>query len=393
MMTTGSHRTTGLQDHGSGRQRGFSLIEMIGVMAVVAILAIALAAVFIKQLDQMAADKESRQLKAFSESFRQGILKTKSIPSQAGWDSMIATNLGIEISQVRTNDRRLARIFLIDPALEIGASGGKLPYTQGINGSRVIDAFGNIIAPINPRVLILSSLSQPLPTNLVSGVASSVAAFSNIWESAEGTIPVGWSWNGRGDDLKIQRLNVIDLFIHLALSKDTATPGNPGNFSIEAVGPAAIPSAAFESYYLDGTLLGLYDRSAPPAYQYGEILHHPKSFTFVLGSWQGARFLGRTISRLTPVDLQRAADAFLLSKTNNCAANAGVTTWTVYYAMIAYMSNYWSWCDSGWQGCTTFGNRNPSGTYGTVLNANQSQFGSQAYLNNKTTALICQQAN
>jgi type II secretory pathway pseudopilin PulG len=366
---------------------------MIGVLGVIAILALALAPVLIKQLDQIAADKEAGQLKAFSAAFRQGILKSKSIPSQTGWDSMIATNLGLEISQVRTNDRHVARIFLIDPLLEIGVSGGKLPYTQGINGSRVFDNFGNIVPPINPRVAILSSISQPLPTNLVSGVASSSSAFSNIWEAGEGTVPVGWGWTGKGDDLKIQRINVIDLFIHLGLSQDAATPGSPGNFSIEGVGPTTIPSAAFEAYYLDGTQLGLYDRSAPPAYQYGEILHNSKSFLFVLGSWQGERFLGRTISRLTPVDLQRAANAFLLSNTNNCAANSGVTTWTAYYAMISYMSNYCAWCDSGWQGCTTFGNKNPSGTYGTVLNANQGQFGSQAYLNTKTTALICQQAN
>src|SRR4051812_31998030 len=94
---------------------GFTLIEMIGVMAIMAIIALALAPVFIKQLDQLAGDKEFKQLKALGEGFRQGVMRTKTIPDQTGWDTMAATNIGLEISQVRLNDRRVPRIFLIDP--------------------------------------------------------------------------------------------------------------------------------------------------------------------------------------------------------------------------------------------------------------------------------------
>jgi len=124
------------------QERGFSLIEIIGVMGVITILALALAPIFIKQMDQIAGDKESAQLRAFADAFRQAVRITKTIPSQNGWDSMIATNLGIQVGQVRTNARWTPRIFLIDPTLEIGVSGGKLPYTQTTSGSQVADAFG-----------------------------------------------------------------------------------------------------------------------------------------------------------------------------------------------------------------------------------------------------------
>ena len=83
----------------------------------------------------------------------------------------------------------------------------------------------------------------------------------------------------------------------------------------------------------------------------------------------------------------------MASKTNQCALNAGVTTWTVRDAMIAYMSNYVGWCQAGFPGCTTSGNKNPTAPYGDVLGANASQPGSQAYMNAKATGLICQQAN
>src|ERR1043165_7301415 len=177
------------------RQRAFSLIEMIGVMTVIAILALALATVVIKHLDRLAAEKETTQLKTLAEGFRQGVIKTKIIPNQAAWYSLIATNLGLHTNQVLLNDRRFARVFLIDPALRVGQgqwdaatnSDNTLTYTQNQSppGSQITDGFGNVIAPYSPRVMILSSLSVKLPTNIVSGVASS-ATFSNIWNAAEG---------------------------------------------------------------------------------------------------------------------------------------------------------------------------------------------------------------
>src|SRR5437867_1058302 len=123
-------------------QRGFNLIEMIGVLAVMAILALALAPILIKQLDQIAGDKEASQLKAFADAFRQGVLQTKSIPNATGWYTNIATVLGFQTNQVLINDRHVARVFLIDPALRVGSSSGTLPYTQTPNGSRVIDTDG-----------------------------------------------------------------------------------------------------------------------------------------------------------------------------------------------------------------------------------------------------------
>src|SRR6266571_4783090 len=90
----------------AGSRRAFTLIEMIGVMTVGAILALALATVVIKHLDRIAAEKETAQLKSFADAFRQGVIRSKIIPNQAGWYSMIATNLGLQTNQVTLNDRR-----------------------------------------------------------------------------------------------------------------------------------------------------------------------------------------------------------------------------------------------------------------------------------------------
>jgi hypothetical protein len=355
---------------------------MVAVMTVLALLALALTPLLIKQMDRMAWEKESSQLKSFADGFRRGVVKTKSIPNQTGWDQMIATNLGLEINQVRINERRQARVFLIDPAFQIGAN-------VGLNPSYVQNASGVPNPPDSPRLLIISSLSKPLPTALVSGTASSTTAFNNIWDVSEGGVPAGWSWSGRGEDLKVQRIYLRDVFLRLVLNR--ADPAdNGGRYSIEGTSPAGVPwsGSYYTAYFIDGTQLGLYNDAG---LEYSEILHRTRDFHFVLGTWRSEAFLGRTIARPGPMDLERAAAKFMGARTNACAVsgNPSMTTWTVRDAMIAYMSNYVGWCQAGFPGCTTDGNNNPSAPYGNILNANQSQFGSRAYLNAKTTGLIC----
>jgi hypothetical protein len=92
---------------------------------------------------------ETSQLKSFADGLRQGVTKTKSNPNQTGWDQMIATSLGLEISQVRTNERGQARVFLIDPAFQIDAN-------VGLSSNYVQNAYGVTNQPVNPRLLIVS---------------------------------------------------------------------------------------------------------------------------------------------------------------------------------------------------------------------------------------------
>jgi len=202
---------------------GFTLIEMIGILAVIAILAVALIPIFIKQMDQIAADKETRQLKAFADGLRQQIVKTKFIPDETSWDTMIASNVGLSIAQVRTNGRRVGRAFLIDPNFVLKRSGespSKPPYSQNAGGS--------IIYPTSPRLMILSSLAQPLPVS--NGVNT---AFDAIWNSDEGKVPADSAWNSfqKGEDLKIQRIHLADLFVELDLNDRDGS--GLGSYSID----------------------------------------------------------------------------------------------------------------------------------------------------------------
>src|ERR1051325_4243286 len=102
--------------------RAFSLIEMIGVMAIMAILALALASVTTKSLDQAVSSQESALLANFATSLQNSIVRNGYIPGTTDWYQAIATEMGADTNMVRLTARKAARVFMIDPNLQIGTN-------------------------------------------------------------------------------------------------------------------------------------------------------------------------------------------------------------------------------------------------------------------------------
>lgn len=257
--------------------------------------------------------------------------------------------MGLHLEEVRANDRRGRRVYLIDPSVQIGQNSATptIPYTQPLTGSVVTNASGHIIPPINPRFLLLSSISTPLPEELVSGVAdaSGAYAFDNIWETVDGSVPDGWTWPG-GDDLKIQRIDLSDLFVQVVLNnRDTNLTAY---YAIDSIGTNAVPyGGVMPMYFLRDTELKLLNASQE--LEYTEVLYQSASFTFELGSWQSGSFMAQGVGEPGPLDLQRVMNLFL-SAPANPYAKFGATQTQVYDAMIAYMSNFVVWRDAGYPG-------------------------------------------
>jgi len=314
--------------------RGWTLIESVAVMAVLAILAAVLVPPVIKRVDRAAWTRETADLGAMGEALLQSVRRTKSIPTYTNWASAVASQMSTPVSAVLTNGRRYARAFLIDPDLNINGPG--LPYTQTVNGTD---------KPINARVMILSSLAQALPIASGQPLATD---FNNIWNAAENTVPTGTpfnGWAGTGDDLRIKKLDLEPLFHQLILFNhdptNIAAPfgiDGPLNTNTVASGPPGR-----NKYYIDGTDLWLFDSNYNPRTRY--LMRRHVSFVFESGAWRGQIQGGETFSDTTG---QTASDFLKLATTfysapQNTGAGSGSSPSAVLVSMYTFMFDYVFW--------------------------------------------------
>src|SRR5688572_23756458 len=80
--------------------RAFTLIEVISILAVIAVLVAVLLPAFIKQLDRLAAEKETAILKKFAQALEQSVKTNKRIPATVGndWAQVLAASAGFQVS-------------------------------------------------------------------------------------------------------------------------------------------------------------------------------------------------------------------------------------------------------------------------------------------------------
>jgi type II secretory pathway pseudopilin PulG len=329
--------------HRTRAAAGFSLIELLGALTILTILAMALAPVLVREYDRHARERETKSLETLAAGFRSHVLRTRTIPGHNEYIQAVATEIGMQTSDVVLNHRRLPRVLLIDPAV---TNVIPIPYTQNFRG------LTNSI-PLSLGMVLISSVSAQLPSGLVSGFASSSAAFNAIWSAAENTVPAGWSWSGRGEDLRIIRINLGTLFVPLALNYDAITMGaaNRGRFTIDGSATNTLPTTpTFISNYLISSVLGLHHHSgSTDTLQAQIVLQTPTSFTYQGSAWRGQAFLTRGSTPTSAIDLQTAHDFFVSSPDNDQAQGSpAVTPEAVVDALAEYMQAFVDWRDAGY---------------------------------------------
>jgi Tfp pilus assembly protein PilE len=322
------------------RTSAFTLLELLGVLAIMTILATVLVASFVRTQDTAARNAELENLETIAGGLKDYIRRSKSIPahtnspSVTNWVAAIAAELGWHNNEVSANGRNIARAFIIDPGLQIGMPGVMLPYAQTISGS---------IQPANARVAILSSISQSLPVN--SGVAASAAEFNELWSTADGSAPANWPshWQGHGNDLIIQRVNLASLFRRLVLNNNDPTAELPpsGIYRIDASPTNQVPNApgGVDAWFIEGTQIHFHDASGDITTQ---VLNRDAGFVYEQAKWRGDIFEGLKIDS---AQLEIAVALFLDATWN--PNNFNVTQQQVVGAMQDYMTTYLAWAAEG----------------------------------------------
>jgi type II secretory pathway pseudopilin PulG len=313
------------------------LIEFIGVLGVLAIMAAALAPAVIKRMDLAAFSAETATLNSMKNALAQYILQSNTIPSQTNWARAVGPELGLATVNITTTPRNIRRAFLIDTNGWLGTI--SLPYVQQPGG---VPSGQQPPGPSNSRLMIVSSIGKALP---ISSGAPGTAAFSDIWNTSWPNVPSTWSsWSGNGADLVIQRINLEPLF-HRVILVNSA--GGPGYFSVGSFSPPdVVPGTAgsgTNTYYLDGTALNLYDNTGTNLIV-REIIRADMSRVFENGLWRNSPNLG--ITNLPPPGLSLGSIAAIYS-TNSAgpASTEGATPQSALAAMIAYMDAYTMWAN------------------------------------------------
>jgi prepilin-type N-terminal cleavage/methylation domain-containing protein len=322
---------------------GFSLIELIGVLAILSIAALALAPLFVTKVRLATAATEEVTLSTLAEGLKLHIQKVKEIPDQTIWISAIARDLGWEATKVGINEVRFPRIYLIDPAFRIGASNGVLTYRQQLST-------GSVIRPISPRLMILSSLStQPLP--LGSGTNS---AFNNIWTNASDTVPSSLSsWNGRADELKVQRINLSPLFHRVIVRNNDAGPTRITLGATDTGDLTTITNAnTFDRYLITGTAVGLIGTNLSPEFK--EIVRRDTVYVWERNKWRGQIFDGFSNFAASPLVqlFMEGVDQFLAA--TNCLNHAPYRT-NLINNIQTFFDVYCAWAGNAPVGFTNLG--------------------------------------
>ena len=325
---------------GNPSTSAFTLIEFIGVLAVLAILATVLVPVVIKRVDIAAYNAEQSNLANMANALTLEVLRSNSIPGQANWSSALANWLSYPSANVATNARNNPRAYLIDPASWLPAAG----YTQTAAGTNVTG---------DARVMFVSSIGAALPASLAGGSATD---FSNLWNSTSGTLPTtgvwsGWSPPGHPADVLVQRANLVSLFHRLILNAEDTN--DFGSYVLQ-IGAAAFtnyvfPNSPSNAWYLQGTVIGLYDtNNGSPNLEANVVVQADASYVFENTAWRGQLSGWGTngpASHTAPSP--SAGDAFSTLATQFTARGWQDSTPVILAGFYAFMMDYNAWSQYG----------------------------------------------
>ncbi len=201
--------------------RGFTLIEMIGVLAIISTLAAVLVPNVVKGVDEAVMEAEGKDLTALAGALDTYTTANKRIPNAAGWVAALAGVTSMSSNKVNLNERGFRRGYYVDPRFFTTTATAFAGYTQ---------TNGRTTAPVSPRIMIVSDLTRNAPA-----APTTAAAFNAIWDqTAAATVK-------EGARVRVQRIHLGSWFLPVLLTNQfTSAVG----YSIEARGAISLPAVS-----------------------------------------------------------------------------------------------------------------------------------------------------
>ena len=201
---------------------GFTLIEMLGVLAVLAILGGLLAPQVVKHLDIAAQDEEVMYLQDIAQGVEVYLRENRSWPANLA--ALSPDYVPISSAQIAQNERGFPRYYFAHPDM------GSFNNATGIAGSDLPDA----------RFLLISNVKADASPTITNGTQ-----FDTWWNTDTTTTP----------DLKIYRGQVGSLF-HLV---SVSAVGDGGSYRIDGTATSSGGGrlTSHGNYHLVGTPLEL----------------------------------------------------------------------------------------------------------------------------------------
>ena len=201
---------------------GFTLIEMIGVLAILAILTSFIAPNVIGQLKAAKREAEEEQLAAIAKGIELYLRQIRAFPPNL---SVLSPDyVPIALGQLTTNANGFPRYYFIQPNIS------SFTNTAGLGTTNLADA----------RFVLITDLSQDANPTI-----NNDAQFESWWNTDETPTP----------DLKIYRGHAGHLFHLLSLTAD----GSGGSYAIDGntTNSGGGTLTAHLRYHLTGTTIGL----------------------------------------------------------------------------------------------------------------------------------------
>jgi len=233
-------------------KNGFTLIEMIGVLTIMAIIASALLPNISREITRAIADAEDIELSTIALSIKKYIGENHIIPGTASgqWNTVIAPLIENSSSRILNNRASGTRRLILRTTNGIGS----VPYDQAAMYTAGITPQGSlpVAFPAQTRFLLVSNLAGAPPVTALTD-----AQFDAVWDQT-GVIPAGFT---TGNKVRIERISLASMFFPVTISC-TSLSGVP-RWSIDAALVKSLNLTTFTVYLLSGTKINLFQGAVP----------------------------------------------------------------------------------------------------------------------------------